>query len=383
MDRKISQKHGPDSVPGLKVALAHDFLIYHGGAEKVFKEIAALFPKAPIFTLLAKDVIADSFNNTRVISSFLNRASRIIPHRFLLPFYPIAAESIDLREYELIISSTSSFMKGVVIKPRTLHICYCHTPTRYLWDMGEQYLEESIKDSTLTHQKRFIARAVLNYLRMWDQTAAKRVDFFIANSNFTAQRIKKYYKKRARVVYPPVNTNNFSVNKKQGRYFLVVSRLSRYKRIDLVVEAFNRLGWPLLIAGEGREKRKLMRSAQPNIRFLGFVKEKTLPKLYGNSRALIFPGEDDFGITMVEAMASGKPVLAFKSGGALEIVEEGKTGEFFNAPEVEILVDGLRRINEKIYDAKYIRSRAERFSVENFRKNFMEEVESILKLKHV
>jgi len=364
----------------LKVALAHDFLIYHGGAERVFKEIAFLFPKAPIFTLLAKDKVTNSFNNSRIIFSFLNRIARFVPHRWLLPFYPIAAESIDLRDYDLIISSTSSFMKGLVIKPRTLHICYCHTPTRYLWDMGEQYLEESIKGASLIHQKRFIARAVLNYLRMWDQTAAKRVDYFIANSNFTAQRIKKYYKKKAGVVYPPVNTNKFSINEKPGKYFLVVSRLSRYKRIDLVVEAFNRLGWPLLIAGEGREKRKLMKSARSNIRFLGFVKEKSLPKLYSNSRALIFPGEDDFGITIVEAMASGKPVLAYRSGGALEIVEEGKTGEFFNAPEVEILVDGLRRINEneKNYDPEYIRSRAERFSVENFRKNFMETVENII-----
>lgn len=372
----------------LNVALAHDFLIYHGGAERVFKEIASMFPKAPVFTLLAWEKITKSLGNTKIRSSFLNRLSRFIPHRWLLPLYPIAAESIDLREYDLIISSTSSFMKGLVVKPRTLHICYCHTPTRYLWDMSEKYLNENFHVGTghapsLLHGKRFLGRALLNYLRMWDQTAAKRVDFFIANSDFTAKRIKKYYQKKAVVVYPPVDTDKFSLTEKKGKYFLVVSRLSSYKRIDLVVEAFNRLGWPLLIAGEGREKRRLEKIARPNIRFLSFVKEKSLPKLYAGSRALVFPGEDDFGLTMVEAMATGKPVLAYKSGGALEIVEEGKTGEFFTAPEVEILVDGLRRLveNEDKYDPAYIRQSALRFSKEEFRKNFTRVVEELINKK--
>lgn len=365
----------------LKVALAHDFLIYKGGAERVFKEIAALFPQAPIFTLLSRDKIAKDFNGLQIQASFLNRISRILPHRWLLPFYPIAAESIDLREFDLVISSTSSFMKGVVVKPRTIHICYCHTPTRYLWDMNEQYLNEHLKDGPMIRQKRFFGRVLLNYLRMWDQTAAKRVDFFIANSEFTAKRIKKYYQKKSQVIYPPVETDKFYLSKKPGRYFLVVSRLSQYKRIDLVIEAFNRLGWPLLIAGVGQEKKHLEKLARPNIRFLGFVKDKSLPKLYAGSRALIFPGEDDFGLTMVEAMASGKPVLAYRAGGALEIVEEGKTGEFFNAPEIEILVDGLRRLveNEKNFDPKYIRESALRFSKDKFMKDFKGTVEKIIK----
>lgn len=365
----------------LKVALAHDFLIYKGGAERVFKEIAALFPQAPIFTLLSRDKIAKDFNGLQIQASFLNRISRILPHRWLLPFYPIAAESIDLREFDLVISSTSSFMKGVVVKPRTIHICYCHTPTRYLWDMNEQYLNEHLKDGPMIRPKRFFGRVLLNYLRMWDQTAAKRVDFFIANSEFTAKRIKKYYQKKSQVIYPPVETDKFYLSKKPGRYFLVVSRLSQYKRIDLVIEAFNRLGWPLLIAGVGQEKKHLEKLARPNIRFLGFVKDKSLPKLYAGSRALIFPGEDDFGLTMVEAMASGKPVLAYRAGGALEIVEEGKTGEFFNAPEIEILVDGLRRLveNEKNFDPKYIRESALRFSKDKFMKDFKGTVEKIIK----
>jgi glycosyltransferase involved in cell wall biosynthesis len=369
-----------DGAPGLKVALAHDFLIYQGGAERVFREIATLFPQAPIFALLARGTVLDNFRDWEIIPSFLNRVSRVIPHRWLLPFYPIAAESIDLRDYDLIVSSTSSFMKGVVIKPKTIHICYCHAPTRYLWDLSEQYLDDSIASGKLAKQKRFFGRVALNYLRMWDQTAAKRVDYFIANSQFTAQRIKKYYKKKARVIYPPVDLNKFSVAKEPGKYFLVISRMSQYKRIDLVVEAFNRLGWPLVIAGTGREKRNLMKLAGKNIRFLGFVKEEKLIKLYRHARALIFPGEDDFGMTMVEAMASGRPVLAFKAGGALEILEEGRTGEFFGAPEVEVLVDGLRRLveNESEYDPKYIRASVERFSLENFQRNFKQAVDEIM-----
>jgi len=373
----------PNFLTGLsnfRVALAHDFLIYQGGAERVFQEIAVLFPEAPIFTLLARKEVTERLENRNISPSFLNGMSRLIPHRWFLPLYPIAVESIDLREFDLIISSTSSFMKGMVIKPQTLHICYCHTPTRYLWDMNEQYLEDSLKESSFYSQKKFFSRIVLNYLRMWDQTAAKRVDFFIANSHFTAKRIKKYYKRKARVIYPPVATDRFSLSEKRGNYFLVVSRLSAYKRIDLVIEAFNRLGWPLLIAGSGRERSRLQRIARPNVRFLGFVEEKKLPKLYAGSRALIFPGEDDFGITMVEAAASGKPVLAFRSGGALEIVEEGRTGEFFDAPEVEILVDGLRRLieNENSYSPEYMKKNAERFSTANFKKNFMEEVKKIV-----
>lgn len=357
----------------LKVAIAHDFLIYQGGAERVLVEIAKLFPQAPIFTLLERKEITASFSKTQVISSFLNKLPHFVPHRFLLPLYPVAVESIDLRKYDLVFSSTSSFMKGVVVKPRTLHVCYCHTPTRFLWDMNEQYLKDATGDDVFAPGKRFFGRLLLNYLRMWDQVAAKRVDVFIANSRFTQKRIKKYYQKKSQVVYPPVNVRRFKPGKTPGKYFLVVSRLSAYKRIDLVVEAFNRLGWPLIIAGTGQEKKRLQKIAQPNIRFAGFVNEKKLPNLYAGCRALIFPGEDDFGITIVEAMASGKPVLAFRSGGALEIVEEGKTGEFFNASEVEILVDGLRRLveNEKKYSADYIRQSAERFSAENFQKEFM------------
>jgi glycosyltransferase involved in cell wall biosynthesis len=378
--QKVATKKLSDAknLDRLSVALAHDFLIYLGGAERVLQAIARLFPQAPIYTLLKNQKTVRSLNlsDSRIIPSFLNQAHYIVPHRWLLPFYSLAVESIDLRDFDLIISSTSSFMKGVIVKPRTFHVCYCHTPTRYLWDLSEKYLDNALSGNSLKIPTGLVAKVVLNYLRLWDHSAARRVDLFIANSKFTAKRIRKYYQRKSRVVYPPVAVDKFSPSADRGRYFLVVSRLSSYKKIDLVVEAFNRLKWPLVVAGTGAEKNRLRKLAGPNIRIVGFVKEKKLPKLYAGARALIFPGEDDFGITIVEAMASGKPTLALRAGGALEIVKEGKTGEFFDAPEVEILVDGLRRLveNERKYSPQYIRSQAEKFSVDNFRKNFMEAV---------
>lgn len=372
-DLEGKEKQNLAYLRNLEVALAHDYLLYLGGAEKTLKEITRIFPKSPIFTLSIAERMLKIYPGNLVRSSFLNRVSKIIPHQWLLPFYPVAIESIDLREFDLVVSSTSAFMKGLVIKPKTTHVCYCHTPTRYLWDTHEEYLEQGpYLHRTLSNT--FVTRMILNYLRIWDQEAAKRVDYFIANSNYTAKRIKKYYKRKSKVIYPPVAVEKFNLSRDRGDYFLVVSRLSAYKKVNLVVEAFNRLGFPLIIAGKGQEIRQLKKMAMPNIKFLGFVKEKNLPKLYAGAKAFIFPCEDDFGITMVEAMASGKPVLAFGSGGALEIVEPGKTGEFFYAPEVEILVDGLRRLieNEKNYSPTYIRQRSLRFSKEIFRKKLIE-----------
>lgn len=342
-------------------------------------EIAKIFPEAPIFTLLKKEsfVLKMFLGKRKIMSSFLDKIAFIVPHKYLLPLYPIVAESIDLREYDMVVSSTSSFMKGLVVKPKTVHICYCHTPTRYLWDSSEEYFFDTFGKKNFFSPRKIVIRVILNYLRMWDQSSARRVDLFIANSHYTAQRIRKYYKRKAKVVYPPVDIEKFiKEQERTGKYFLVVSRLSPYKNINLVVEAFNRLKWPLVIAGEGKEKKRLMKMANRNIRFLGFVPERKLAKLYSGARALIFPGEDDFGITMVEAMASGKPVLALRKGGAEEIVEEGKTGEFFNAPEVETLVDGLRRLveNEKNYQATYLKESAKRFSKERFKEEFLKVV---------
>lgn len=358
-----------------KIALAHDFLSYLGGAERVSKEIAVIFPRTPLYTLFAEKKMERVFPHNPLRTSFLQTMVKFLPRKWLLPLYPTAAESLDFREFDLVISSTSAFTKGLVVKPRTIHVSYCHTPTRYLWDCKEEYLNQSAI-AKADPAKKFLIHLLLNYLRIWDQEAAERPDVFLANSKYTAQRIQKYYHRTAKVIYPPVDTDRFKLSKREGHYFLIVSRLSPYKRIDIVVEAFNRLGWPLKIVGTGEEEEKLKKKAQANIQFLGFVQDKDLPEIYAGCRALIFPGEDDFGLTMVEAMASGKPVLAYRKGGALEIVEEGKTGLFFDTPNAEILIDGLRRLKEKEKNFKkeYIREKAVRFSKKNFRANFINAV---------
>jgi len=369
-----------------QVALAHDFLLYSGGAERVISEMANLFPESPIYTLKAnKSFIRNFYSNKDIRVSYKKGLFSVIPHRWILPFFPTAVEDIDLRNYGLVISSSGSFMKGLVTKPRAIHISYCHSPTRYLWDWNQEYLMDQTSKMLFVGLSRIFLRGILNYLRIWDQLAAKRVDAFIANSRFTAKRIKKYYNRNAIVVYPPVAIEKFHYTGKNRGYFLVVSRLSRYKKVSLVVEAFNRLGWPLVVVGEGEEKNSLKKIARNNIRFLGYVKDRHLPKIYSGCRAFIFPGEDDFGITMVEALASGKPVLAYGKGGALEIIEKGKTGEFFNSPDVEILIDGLRRIveNKGQYSAQYIHESSLRFSRENFRKNFEEALKTILAVKKI
>ncbi len=358
----------------MKIAIAHDFLNYLGGAERVSKEITLIFPKATLFTLFTNRKMTNFFSKSVIRVSFVNWLTKFFPRKWLLPLYPVAIESLDFRDFDLVISSTSAFAKGIVVKPKTVHVCYCHTPTRYLWDFKEEYLNDHLKNSSFL--QKFLLRLVLNYLRIWDQEAAERPDMFIANSKYTAERIKKYYRREAKVVYPPVNLDKFTLSEKKGDYFLIVSRLSAYKKIDLVVEAFNRLGWPLVVAGTGEEEKDLRKKALPNIRFLGFVKDKDLPELYAGCRAFIFPGEDDFGLTIVEAMASGKPVLAYGRGGALEIIENEKTGLFYDSPEVEILIDGLRRLKEKEgnFKKEYIRERALNFSRENFRSNFINTV---------
>ncbi len=367
-----------------KIAIAHDFLTYFGGAEQVLRSLHNLYPEAPIYTLLYdKDEVERHFPKARIKSSFLGRLPRLArKKKYLLPFFSVAAETFDLRDFNVVISSSSSFAKGVITKLKTIHICYCHTPTRFLWDWHYNYLEEN----KIKGLKKMLVLPVLHYLRMWDKCAADRVDYFIANSQNTADRIKKFYKKDSKVIYPPVDVDKFRGQdlefeaNNRGDYFLIVSRLSPYKRVNVAVEAFNKLELPLLIIGEGKEKKRLERIAEKNIKFLGFQPEEKLAQYYQNCQALIFPSEDDFGITPVEAMSFGKPVLAYRKGGALETVVEGVTGEFFDDPTAEVLADGVRRIrdNYKNYDSRVIKRHARKFSRERFEKEIKEFIDSIV-----
>jgi len=358
----------------MKVALVHDYLVRLGGAERVLFSLGKIFPNAPIYTLLYDEhKLGKYFNNTRINTSFLQRFPYIFRKRYraLLPFIPTAVETVDLSNFDLVISSCSAFCKGLILRAHTTHICYCHRPTGFLWD------------DTFTYRTRFntIRKISFHFLRLWDLSAADRVDYFIANSNFTLQRIKKFYRKDAKVIYPPVQLGTFYPQKNhlQKGYFLIVSQLAYYKRIDVAVEAFNKLRFPLIIIGEGRERRNLQRIANRNIKFLGFLEDEKIKEYCKNCIAFIFPGQDDFGIAPVEAMSFGKPVLAFRGGGALETILEGETGEFFDDLHPASLADGVRRIlkNLKNYNPFIIRKRAEEFSEEKFILNFKRFLSSI------
>ncbi|MFH1671177.1 MAG: glycosyltransferase [Candidatus Portnoybacteria bacterium] len=356
----------------MKIALVHDYLISFGGAERVFLNLKKIFPQAEIYTLLYdRKNMGKYFPKTRINTSFLQKFPRFWRkrHKYLLPFLPTAPESIDLRKFDLVISSSSSFIKGVITRPKAIHICYCHSPMRFGWDAYASYIKEQ--------RKGFLTNAaiqiMMHYIRLWDKSAANRVDYFIANSKSTAQRIRKYYHQEAQVIYPPVNTRIGqgilkNTNPSGQNFFLIVSRLTPYKRIDLAVKAFNKLELPLVIIGQGPDRKRLEKMAESNIRFLGWQSDEAVREYYQNCQAFIFPGEDDFGIAPVEAMSFSKPVLAFRKGGATETIIEGVTGEFFDEPVVESLADGIRRLllNINNYSPIVIKKRAEKFSPERF-----------------
>lgn len=355
----------------MRVALLHDYLIRFGGAERVLKALAEIFPEAPIYTLLSDvEITKTYFPKSEIRGSFLEKLPRFLTrrHRLLAPWFPVSVETIDLRDFDLVISSSSAFIKGVIVRPRTLHVSYIHAPSRFLWDWSSEYL------SDFGWASKIFARFLVHYLRVWDRKAAERPDILIANSRATRDKIWKYYRRTAEVVYPPVARASSDTHRALSVYpakdfFLIVSYLAPYKRIDLAIEAFNRLGLPLIIIGEGPARKKLEQRAKSNITFLGWQSDEVVHTYYAASRALVFPGEDDFGLTPVEAMSYGKPVLCYRSGGVSETVREGVTGEFFDDPVPEILADGVRRLqtNYPSYNPDVIRTHAKQYSEEHFR----------------
>lgn len=372
----------------LKVALLHDFLNQFGGAEKTLESLCEIFPEAPIYTLIyEKEKMRGKFSNRKIQTSFLQKFPNFFKKRieWLAPFLPMAPETFDLRDFDLVISSSGAWSKGIVTRLNTLHIAYIHSPMRFVWDYNEKYIREKNFRIGL-----FLIRFIFSYFRLWDRLASDRPDFLIANSIYTQRRIKKYYRKEAPVIYPPAcqekekKTVVFSkkIENKfpHKNFFLIVSRLSSYKKIDVAVETFNRMGLPLVIIGEGKEKEKLKKNAGENITFFGWAKNKELSFAYSRARAFIFPGIDDFGIAPVEAMRQGVPIIAIKKGGAKEIVEDGKTGIFFEAITPEVLADGVRRFceNEDKFDREYIKKKAQTFSEEIFKKNFLNYVKEAM-----
>ncbi|MFA5644395.1 MAG: glycosyltransferase [Patescibacteria group bacterium] len=369
----------------MKVALIHDHLAQDGGAEKVLEVFTKMFPQAPIYTLLYdKKNVAQRYPNRRIDTSIIQKMPGGVRfYQWYLPFMPMAVEFFDLRNYDLVLSDTSSFAKGVITLPETVHICYCHTPTRYLWSDTHQYINE-LKYNRLIKK---IASLILSRIRIWDRLAADRVDYFIANSETVKNRIKKYYQRDSVVIYPPVEIDKFFIAKEVGDYFLIGCRLAPYKRVDIVVEAFKKMGenYKLKVFGDGVDLKRLKKIAGncKNIEFLGRISDENKASLFSKCLAFINPQEEDFGISKVEAMASGRPVIAYKKGGALETIIENETGVFFEEQNAEGIVAVVQKFytdikdNKKVWDSYKIREHAKKFSSSNFQKNIKDFVDSV------
>lgn len=359
-----------------KIALAHDFLLAWGGAERTFRVMADTYPEAPIYTLLADPVFAAKYFPGREIrTSFLQKLPLWLRrrHRFLLPLYSVAVEAIDLRDFDLVISSSGAWMKGLVTRLHTRHVAYLHSPMRYVWDSQERYLREIGKEKSL------LVRMVLSYCRVWDRQSAERPDRLIVNSEFTRSRVEKYYRRDAAVISPPAGVLHETVeivSEKPKEYFLVVARLNRSKRVDAVIEAFNRLQLPLFVVGTGPEERSLKELAGPTIRFAGSVDDERLADCYQRARAVIQPSEEDFGMVVAEAFTFGVPAIALGSGAAREFIEPGVTGELYIGETPEMVADGVRRFleREKEYQPALIRKRAGGYG----RDSFIQKMESYI-----
>lgn len=361
----------------MKIAIVHDQLISLGGAERVLREVADIYPKAPIFTLIydAKKT-EEMFKKREIQSSNLQKKRGLVLRKdyLLRPFYPFAIESLDLTEYDLILAFGNAFAKGVIRNPKARLIYYCHSPMGYLWHWYQEYKEEH-KIKSLTF------KLIMHFLRIWDQETALGPDLFLANSLNVQKRIKKYYQRDSLVLYPPVDLGGFKIEKNPLDYFLIVSRLSRYKKIDLAIKAFSKLKLPLLIVGEGEDYLRLKKMARPfsNIELPGRKPDDVVARYYANCRAFIFPGEEDFGIAPVEAMACGRPVIAFNAGGAKETVVEGVNGIFFDEPKPESLITAVEKFQkiEKEFNPFKIRESVQRFDRLNFRKKFQEIISNV------
>lgn len=351
----------------MKVALVHDYLIQYGGAERVLESFCEIFPRAPIFTMAYDEQMTNGvFKNRKIHTSFLQKIPLINSHHRAYPLLmPLAIEQFDFSEYDLVLSDSNSYAKGVITRPETLHITYCHTPMRYAWDDCHRHMRE-FNYSKIT--KKLLPFGI-NYLRLWDSASSDRPDKYIANSRFVSDRIKKYYKQDSEVIYPPVNIDNFKISEKTQGYYLMVGRALSYKRFDIAIKAFNELKLPLKIISRGPEIKKLKKIANSNIEFLGYLDDKATSEYYAACEALIFPSEEDFGIIPLEAMASGRPVIAFESGGALETVINNITGNFFAEQTPESIIEAVKNFNVNNFSPLQIRTYTEKFNKKSFQAN--------------
>lgn len=358
----------------MKVAIIYDWLVNYGGAERCLEIFHELFPEAPIYTsVYDKSKLPKSFSDLDVRSSFINNLPFAKKrYRDYLPLMPIAFEQFDLNEYDLVLSLSHACAKGVIISPSTCHICFCFTPMRYAWDMYHEY----INIENIGWFKKKIIPFIMSRLRIWDFVSSNRVDYFIAISSFIAERIKKYYKRDSRIIYPPIETSKFIPSDKIEDYFLAVSRLVPQKRVDIIVKAFNKLELPLKIIGSGRELDRLKKMSNSNIEFLGFQNEEKVAEYMSKCRALVFASREDFGIVPLEAQSCGRPVIAYGAGGTKETVIPGKTGILFYEQTTEAVIEAVRKFEQMTFDSRIIREFALKFDKVIFKekiKNFIEE----------
>lgn len=356
-------------IPKLKVAIVHDWLTGMRGGEKVLEQLCAVFPSADIYTLVwVKGSVSPAIESHRITASFLQKFPDVEKkYRYYLPLMPSAIEMIRLKGYDLVLSQSTCVAKGVGVEGGTPHFCYCNTPMRYIWDQYDEYFSKE-RSGPLTRAAMGIARP---FLQRWDLGSNKRVDRFMANSKNVQERIKRIYSRDSDVVYPPVDINSYP-RENDGGYFLMVTALVPYKRADLAVEAFNANGLPLKIIGSGPDAERLKRSAGGNIEFLGWLETDEIKKHYAGCTAMIFPQEEDFGITAVECQAAGKPVIAYAKGGALETVIDGETGVFFNKPEAASLNEAVQRLLNGKFDPAAAKRNAARFSEERFKREIID-----------
>lgn len=356
----------------MKIAIVHDWLTNMGGAEQVVINFKKIYKEAPIYTTLYNPGNLDKeLQNIDVRTSFLQKKKMIENHKKYFPLMPLAFENFNLNEYDIVLSSSSSCAKGIITKPGSIHVCYCHTPMRYAWELRDDYTKGMGK------LKRRLIKILLHYMRIWDLASASRVDYFIANSTEVQKRIKKHYKRDSIVISPPVRCDLFNISETDGDYYFVISRLVGYKRFDLAVQACSELGKKLVVIGNGPEKERLEKLANENVTFLGRQPDEVVKKYMSECKALLFPGEEDFGIVPVEAQACGRPVIAYGKGGVLDTVIDGKTGVYFKEQTVESLKEAIIEFEKMNFDKNEIRKHALEFDEKVFQSKIKEYIEEV------
>ena len=357
-----------------KIAIVHDYFTQRGGAERVAEQLCAMLPEADVFSTVAlPKMLPATLSSDQVRTSWMQSLPGIEKyHRYYFAIYPLGVRSLDLTEYDIVITSSSGYAKGVRTRSDAFHICYCHTPMRWVWRYDDYAQRENFGGSA-----RYVLPIVLKALRVWDCNAARQPDQFVANSRIVAERIESLYGRHSVVIPPPIDVNRFHITSDQEDYFLVLSRLVAYKRIDIAIAACNLLGRNLKIIGDGPDRKRLEEMAGPTVEFVGRVADADIQQYVGKCRALLFPGEEDFGMVPLEVASAGRPTIAFRGGGATETIIDGITGLFFDKPETASLVAALEEFPQHIWSPYLLRNHAMQFDIQVFRNQFLQLLKSI------